>query len=170
MPSLRLSVSVDNLLYRLMTHIPSFPMERWDFFVYTWGRGSIIGRLRTECRCNNCGYGQHRPAEEIETYNRRKSDWRAIMERTECEDEDRRHLSTAYRIMTPYKTSPKALSFSQQEGDYWGFRRTFNGGQLFEFVSSRNGGSGDNLLSDYPAPFSMLSCTYLKIDNIKIKI
>lgn len=44
------------------------------------------------------------------------------------------------------------------------------GGELFEFVSSRNGGSGDNLLSDYPAPFSMLSGTYLKIDDIKTKI
>ena len=57
-------------------------MERWDIFVYTRGRGSIIGRLQIECRCNNCGYGQHRPAEEIETNNGRKSDRRAIIERT----------------------------------------------------------------------------------------
>ena len=82
-------------------------MERWDFFVYTRGQGSIIGRLRTECRCNNCGYGQHRPAEEIETYNRRKSERRTIIERTACEAEDRRHLSKAYRIMTPYKILPQ---------------------------------------------------------------
>ena len=58
---------------------------------------------------------------------------------------------------------------TQQEGDNRGFRRTINEGQLFDFVSSRNGGSGDNLLSDYPVPFSMLSGTYIKIDNIKIK-
>lgn len=91
-------------------------MERWDFFVYTRGQGSIIGRLRTECRYNNCSYWKHRPAEEIETYNRRKSERRTIIERTACEAEDRRLLSKAYRIMTPYKILPQGSKFDTTRG------------------------------------------------------
>ena len=65
---------------------------------------------------------------------------------------------------------PRLLVFHNKRETIEVSEKTINEGQLFEFVSSRNGDSGDNLLSDYPAPFSMLSGTYIKIDNIKIKI
>ena len=65
---------------------------------------------------------------------------------------------------------PRLLVFHNKRETIEVSEKQLMGGQLFEFVSNRNGGSGDNLLSDYPAPFSMLSGTYIKIDNIKIKI
>ena len=98
-------------------------MERWDFLYIPEGGALSLDGCGQNVATTIAATGSHRPAEEIETNNGRKSDRRAIMERTACEAEDRQHLSKAYRIMTPYKILPQGSKFDTTRGRQLRFQK-----------------------------------------------